>query len=551
MKRVACIYFPDWCLQHRLLARPADERRPLVVASTGTGRGERVRACCRRAETVGVRRGMPVAEARALLDDANGRIERAGEEMLDVVREDLREDRAALRVEAQRAWNFSPLVSVAVGAGSTSRQDPRACEESILVNVTGCGHLFVDERGLAVAMHEAWSVRGYRVRVAVAASAGVAWAVSHAAEWTSQPMSPLVVSPGRDVDWMRRLPIEALALEPSVVELLKELDLTTIDGVLGLPRAELKRRFGRETLWRIDRALGRRDEPLDCLPMPDPVRASWRFESPINRRDWLEQIQRELIEEVAAGLRQRGRATMQLVCRVTGEGASGKGPIEWETRLVEPTSQASHLLSLVRLQMERRRWPRDVSTIEVFARGTMVPRRSQSKLFEADQGIADDVCGCEMARLVERLGSRLGHAAVVRPVLVEATIPEAVVRMEEVASGSQASRECTPSTGNESDINREWPARWGPASRPLWLEKTPGRIEATVLGPEGPPVGFLWRRQSHRVAWSWGPERIETGWWEVESVARDYYRVETTEGERFWLFRRRGSDEWFLHGVFE
>jgi hypothetical protein len=34
-------------------------------------------------------------------------------------------------------------------------------------------------------------------------------------------------------------------------------------------------------------------------------------------------------------------------------------------------------------------------------------------------------------------------------------------------------------------------------------------------------------------------------------VQRDYYRVETTTGKRFWLFRRLPDGNWFLQGVFD
>ena len=53
------------------------------------------------------------------------------------------------------------------------------------------------------------------------------------------------------------------------------------------------------------------------------------------------------------------------------------------------------------------------------------------------------------------------------------------------------------------------------------------------------------------MARHWGPERIETGWWRRERAVRDYYRVETTEGRRFWLFRRRRDGRWFLHAGYE
>ena len=35
-----------------------------------------------------------------------------------------------------------------------------------------------------------------------------------------------------------------------------------------------------------------------------------------------------------------------------------------------------------------------------------------------------------------------------------------------------------------------------------------------------------------------------------QDVRRDYYLVETTAGERFWLFRSLDKDSWYLHGTF-
>ncbi len=55
----------------------------------------------------------------------------------------------------------------------------------------------------------------------------------------------------------------------------------------------------------------------------------------------------------------------------------------------------------------------------------------------------------------------------------------------------------------------------------------------------------------HIIRGYWGPERIETGWWREAVVERDYFRVETNTGQRFWLFRQNDSGQWFLHGEFE
>ena len=70
-------------------------------------------------------------------------------------------------------------------------------------------------------------------------------------------------------------------------------------------------------------------------------------------------------------------------------------------------------------------------------------------------------------------------------------------------------------------------------SRPLWLLPR-------ALPLRGPAP--------HILA---GPERIESGWWDGADARRDYYVVQTREGQRAWAFVPAGaSDGWMLHGWF-
>ena len=62
---------------------------------------------------------------------------------------------------------------------------------------------------------------------------------------------------------------------------------------------------------------------------------------------------------------------------------------------------------------------------------------------------------------------------------------------------------------------------------------------------------FRWDRRDHRVIRSWGPERIETGWWRDAPICRDYFRVVTQTGQHFWLFRSFEQAAWFIHGAFD
>jgi protein ImuB len=62
----------------------------------------------------------------------------------------------------------------------------------------------------------------------------------------------------------------------------------------------------------------------------------------------------------------------------------------------------------------------------------------------------------------------------------------------------------------------------------------------------------------YAVAHVEGPERIALDWWrdsQGHALTRDYFRVESREGMRVWLYREGLFDgsalpRWFLHGVF-
>ena len=112
-------------------------------------------------------------------------------------------------------------------------------------------------------------------------------------------------------------------------------------------------------------------------------------------------------------------------------------------------------------------------------------------------------------------------------------------------------------------VSREaGPEAFAPAPRrPLLLLETPEPIEAVAELPDSPPRLFRWRRVSHQVARAEGPERISAEWWVGSKChkalrPRDYYRIETREGRRFWLYREglygEGAEapRWFLHGAF-
>ena len=188
-----------------------------------------------------------------------------------------------------------------------------------------------------------------------------------------------------------------------------------------------------------------------------------------------------------------------------------------------------------------------------------------------------------MTALLERLSSRLGAKAVLRPELRADAQPEYACRYEPWLLGPRRNpgleaaplvidgRPCR-ATGFEAPQGRPSIARGevlrtpglslqtpglsglsrtpGPAHHiPTCLKAQPVAVPVSAERLEA-PIQFQWKNQRYIIAHYWGPERIETGWWRGADVGRDYYLVETLAGERFWLFRSLPDDSWFLHGVF-
>jgi protein ImuB len=148
---------------------------------------------------------------------------------------------------------------------------------------------------------------------------------------------------------------------------------------------------------------------------------------------------------------------------------------------------------------------------------------------------SEDVTG-----LIERLTSRLGSTAVLRPRLVADAQPELAFGYDPWLAGDSARDAAGP--GHPSCIPL--------LTRPTCLMAIPESVQVMSATSDGPPAWLNWADREYAVERAWGPERVETGWWRGADVRRDYYAVETTDGERYWLFHDLAGGQWFVHGVY-
>lgn len=491
------------------------------------------------AEREGLRPGMGLADARAALPEL--RVEQAA----------VGADEKALGALAHWCGRYSPWTAV----------DPHGASEmtggrdSILLDVTGCTHLFGGEDGLLGDLMT--RLRDFRIhaRAALADTPGAAWAVARFGALSDDarfgdmnPAGYAVVPSGGSRDALGDLPVAALRLDPAMVENLGRLGLKQIRDLLGLPRAPLARRFGLRIGRALDQVLGREDEPISPNLPRVPYRARLAFLEPVGRVEDIAYALDTLLDQLCPLLDRDQRGARRLVLdlfRVDGEVKS----ITVGTS--RPVRTPDHLRRLFadRIGQVDAGFGIDAAVLSAPLTepltATQVPLPGEAVRAKGENA-------GELALLADRLGNRLGMDKVRRFEARQSFVPErAVVTVPLATKAKEGSA-------------AQWP---GHLTRPLRLLSAPELIQVVAEVPDGPPYLFRWRRGNHRIARVEGPERIGPEWWRAAGPGsrqtRDYYRAEDQEGRRFWLFREglyafggapggraTTPPRWYLHGIF-
>src|SRR5271167_3075231 len=548
MRRVMYLWLPRWPidrlhLSHRRNSGAPAEEIPFATVVDAAGR--RLLAAVNPAATAaGLAPGMPLADALSFLPG------------LATAAAEPAEDAAALRRLAEWCGRYSPWTA------------PDGTD-GVRIEITGSAHLWGGERALAADLRARLDRLRITARIAIADTLGAAWAMARFAE---AGRDPFILPPGNFRAALAPLPMEALRLDPATAQGLRRVGLKRVGDLYPMPRDALARRFGESVVQRLDQALDDRPEPLSPLGEAPTRRVRLSFAEPI--------------ADPADLLRAAERLVADLVPRLAREGIGARrldlafhrvdGRVE-RIRLgtARPSRDPRHLAALFKERLDTIDPGLGIEDV-ILAAFVVEPLPAEQIAFagypagphptpgtpalaggrpgappQAGEGMEGDV-----APLLDRLGNRLGLAALSRLEARESHIPErASVRVQPHLT--------LPKTPSPPPGAERAGVRWGISGklpRPIRLFDPPEPVEAFWLLPDDPPFRFMWRRRRHRVTRADGAERIADEWWrpgasgKIDAI-RDYYRVEDEEGRRFWLFRAglHGSDRsprWFVHGIF-
>ncbi len=451
---------------------------------------------------------MPLSEATALGNQYDGPARSSSKTTpFHIESHDPFEDHKTLEELAAWCHCFSPLVGLA-------EEDP---VETLLLDVTGIAPLFGGEQAMNQQIETTFLQQHLAVRIGLGETVGAAWALAHYSGACSD---------------LFELPIKALRLPPAMVGVLNRLGLKCIGDLVPLPRDELKARFGAILLQRLNQTIGQQAEIISPIHAPSDFAAEWIFAHPVTQQRVIHEVIKQLIERLCFLLSKQASGSLQINCQLTGQDSE---PVTLEVGCYRPSADVEHLWKLTEIQLERLILRDPVICISLCSSRHSRLRRQQKELFDAEPIRQEPPL---VASLIDRMTGRLGRQAVVRCVLQSDPQPEKAYRYE-------------PFVGGRSSSGASFRSRFSLLDRPLHLLDQPVALEHCTIASNGSPSRFQYDGKHQTVSRHWGPERIETGWWRQRGVRRDYYRVETEAGFRFWIFRSLQDGRWFLQGAFD
>jgi len=190
------------------------------------------------------------------------------------------------------------------------------------------------------------------------------------------------------------------------------------------------------------------------------------------------------------------------------------GATEIAIGLVTPSRDADHFILLLRERLASVALREPVRAIAIEAADVLPLAGDNLGLFPDEAGAPGS-----WDRLIERLRARLGTGS------VHGVAARAEHRPERASAAAEP---------GEKQLALQF------GERPFWLLEAPRPIPEVGAVPNyGGPLTLLA-----------GPERIESGWWDDDDIARDYFVARTPAESLVWIYRERRGGGWYLHGLF-
>lgn len=365
----------------------------------------------------------------------------------------------------------------------------------VWIEVGASIHYFTGLTRLGQKLRTEIAALGYTVRF------GLAPTLEAAALLSRGRKERAILDPHKLRPILGKRPLNELAADGEILEALSTAGLTSIAEVAAIPAASLARRFGPYFTAYLQCLFGDAPDVRRRYRAPDRYRRHFDCTYPIDTVEGVLFPLRRLLQELQGYLRGRDVALQGLSVALEHRDAP---PTRLELRITTPQRDAPQLFAVLRETLERTTLPEPVTDIRLSADEFITPSILQTDLFDDGQWRA-----AGWSAVLDKLRARLGEDAVHRLGLNDSHCPEKAW--------------CVRSDGKDAEPDTL-------LERPLWILEQPRPMD------RAPQV-------------SGRPERLEVGWMSGQDSSRDYYRAESPEGARLWVYRDCHTHQWFLHGL--
>lgn len=352
------------------------------------------------------------------------------------------------------------------------------------------------------------------------------------------------------------LRLDCLQWPVSVYESLQGMGIYCIGDCLRLPREGFARRFGAARLLQLDRALGRLPDPRVSYRSAERFCRDYELPEEQGDRELLLQASRLLLQQLEQFLLTRQTAVQQL--RFSFFHLKGAAT-DLTLGCLHPERAAGHWFELLEMKFDRLALPAPVIAIRLRGGRAQALQMASANLPFQSSGRGQQ--GTSIAPLLERLAARIGDGFVHgvtavaehRPQYAWSTVPPLSQTMQQTMrqtmrqTGGERIPPCaalpTPWDDAEAAAQLAGMRRTGSLllRRPLWMLAEPLALacERNMPHYQGP------------LRLKEGPERIESGWWDDNGIARDYFVAVNAHGVHLWIYRNVHDDaDWYLQGIF-
>ena len=391
---------------------------------------------------------------------------------------------------------------------------------SILLDVSASLTLFKGPHALCLRVMRSIVTLGFTAQLGAAPTAEGAWLLARSYRTKGTVLRRRVISVEAMQHRLGLLPCSLMPAATPFHDWLNDIGAKRIGALRKLPRAGLLRRTSKELLATLDRAYGEAPEMFEWIRPPLQFNARVETFDRVEHADALLHGATRLILQLVGWLTSLQQAVRVFTFYLEHErGHAAVPPTKLEIMLAEPAWHEVHLIRLLKERLGKVELSAPVIAVRLEAKKieTMLP--PNESLFPEPGGSPQD-----FHRLLELLTARLGPENVLTPANVDDYRPEvcnAWVPATEKKAKSQI-----------DDIMD---------GRPFWLLPKP---IALLVRDERPFYGSPLKIVS-------GPERLEAGWWNDQTAARDYYIAQGTDASCFWIYLERVKDaRWYLHGLY-